>query len=165
MDTQKNQPDDAFISEDANYAVLIIDDDQWIARVISHYVQKWGFKPMSATDPIDGLAMAIKHRPILIFLDVYMPEINGYTMLKMFKKIEYTQEIPVIIISGNLSKEILQSALKLGAAGFISKPISEQILYEKFQEALHPEHKDMIEVQLSDLSPDDIQQDIGGDQD
>ncbi len=120
------------------FPVLIIDDDQWIHRVLTHYLRGWGFYPYSAFDAFEGLAMAIKHRPILILLDIVMPEVKGDVLLKMLKKIELTASIPTIVISGNLNTEILGNTFKNGAVGFLTKPITQTVLQEKIAECLGP---------------------------
>ncbi len=126
------------INNQIKHPVLLIDDDKWIHRVICHYLREWGFNPLSAYDPIEGLAMAIKHRPALILLDIIMPEVKGDTILKMLKKIELTTEIPIIIISGNLNTDILGTTFKEGAAAYISKPIQQPVLLEKVKTAITP---------------------------
>ena len=70
-----------------SYPILIIDDDIWIQRIICYYLQNWGFKTYSAYNAFDGLALAIKHRPTLIVLDIIMPEVEGDILLKMLKRI------------------------------------------------------------------------------
>lgn len=124
--------------KDNNHIVLIIDDDKWVQRVLGHYLKEWGFQPESALDPLDGIALAVGHRPLLIILDIIMPEVHGDILLKMLKRIDITADIPVIVMSGNLNKEILGNTFKEGAAGFISKPISQDILFQKINDCLGP---------------------------
>jgi CheY-like chemotaxis protein len=125
--------------KDKNHIVLIIDDDKWVQRVLGHYLKEWGFQHEAALDPLDGIALAVGHRPLLIILDIIMPEVHGDVLLKMLKRIEITANIPVIVMSGNLNKEILGTTFKEGAAGFISKPISQDILYQKIKDCLGPQ--------------------------
>lgn len=122
-----------------NKTVLVIDDDQWIQRVVSHHLKNWGFNPVSAFDPIEGIAHAIKMMPRFILLDIVMPEAYGDLLLKMLKRIEVTSNIPVIIMSGNLNVTVFGSTYRDGAAGFISKPIKEIVLLRKIREILIPE--------------------------
>ena len=121
-----------------SFPILIIDDDSWIQRILSHHLQDWGFKTYTALDAFEGLAFAIKHKPLLILLDIVMPELNGDVLLKMLKKIEITSNIPTLIISSNLNRDLLGETYKSGAAGFISKPFSQQILFEKIRDCLDP---------------------------
>lgn len=121
-----------------NFKILIIDDDSWIHRIMGHYLQSWGFTPISAMDAFEGIALAIKHRPILIILDIVMPEVKGDSLLKMLKAIDLTTDIPVLILSGNLNMDILGSTFKKGAAGFIAKPFTQEILFDKMRDCLGP---------------------------
>ncbi len=129
-----------------NKVILLIDDDKWIHRVVSHYLSNWGFHPISAFDPVEGVAMAIKERPRLILLDIVMPDIKGDVLLKLLKKIDLTSNIPIIILSGNLNIELLGATYKDGAMGFISKPIKEVILLKKIKEVLMP--ADLIDFRM-----------------
>ncbi len=119
--------------------ILIIDDDNWIHRVIGHYLQSWGFTPISALDAIDGISKAIKIKPILILLDIVLPEIKGDVLLRMLKAIDITSEIPVLILSGNLNVDIVSNTFKSGALGYIAKPFTQETLFNKIKEAINPE--------------------------
>lgn len=123
----------------SSFPILIIDDDNWIHRIIGHYLQTWGFTPISALDAIDGIAKAIKIKPILILLDIVMPEVKGDTLLKMLKAIDITADIPVLILSGNLNVDILSNTYKRGAVGYIAKPFTQETLFNKIKEALSSE--------------------------
>jgi PleD family two-component response regulator len=121
------------------YPVLIIDDDNWMHRLISNFLRKQGLDPISALDPVEGIAAAIKYRPIAIYLDMIMPITNGTVLLQMLKRIEITSHIPVIAISGNFSQKLLKEAISFGASSFISKPFTQEILEEKLQKAIDRE--------------------------
>jgi two-component system phosphate regulon response regulator PhoB len=112
-------------------SVLLIDDDNWVHKSITQYLGKQDFTVISALNPYDGLAMAVNNKPDVILLDYILPEIRGDTMLKLLKKIEITESIPVIIISANIDKDLLRFALANGAVAFISKPFTEEVLQEK----------------------------------
>lgn len=116
--------------------VLIIDDDKWIHRIVSGCLKGWGFNPISAYDPVEGLAHAIQGQPLIIILDILMPMMNGDVLLKVLKKLNHTNQIPTIIMSGAISREIFGVALRDGASAFISKPISQEKLLEKIKESL-----------------------------
>ncbi len=126
-------------STSGSLPILIIDDDNWIHRIISHYLNTWGFTPISAMDAVEGLAKAIQIKPILILLDIIMPEVKGDTLLKMLKAIDITSDIPVLILSGNLNIDILSTTFKKGAVGYIAKPFTQETLFAKIRECLNPE--------------------------
>lgn len=116
--------------------ILTIDDDKWIQRIFSQYLHQWGFKHFAANDPFTGLSEAMRQQPHLIFLDLIMPEVSGEVLLQFLKNLEFTRHIPVVIISGNLNKEVLRNTYIHGAKGFISKPFNQDILYSKIKEVI-----------------------------
>lgn len=116
--------------KDYNLPVLVIDDDQWTRKVLVRFLNDMGYKTFEAEDPYKGISMAIKARPIAVFLDIYLPDINGDKILKILKEIEITSDTPIIMISGNFSKELLHDTYKIGAAGFISKPFQRDVVEE-----------------------------------
>jgi len=113
------------------FKVLIIDDDPEIHSIIKLILDFWGFTTYSAMDAYEGIASALRHIPLVIFLDVDMPEINGEQTLKLLKKIDSLRSIPVIIVSGTINKNCLVTLSKLGASDFISKPFSHEMLLER----------------------------------
>ncbi len=74
--------------------------------------------------------------PDLIILDIDMPEINGYEMLKMIKEREHLQKVPVIFLTSNNDKNHVVKAVAGGAKDYVVKPIDEEILMDKVHAAL-----------------------------
>ena len=74
--------------------------------------------------------------PNLIILDIDMPEINGYEMLKMIKEKEHLRDVPVIFLTSNNDKSHVVKAVAGGAKDYVVKPIDEEILTAKVQAAL-----------------------------
>lgn len=77
--------------------------------------------------------------PDLIILDIDMPEINGYEMLKLIKEKEHLKEVPVIFLTSNNDKNHVVKAVAGGAKDYVVKPIDEDILMEKVRAALKEE--------------------------
>lgn len=74
--------------------------------------------------------------PDLIILDIDMPEINGYEMLKMLKEREHLQSVPVIFLTSNSDRNSVMRAVAGGADDYVVKPIDEEILMDKIHAAL-----------------------------
>lgn len=74
--------------------------------------------------------------PDLIILDIDMPEINGYEMLKMLKEREHLQNVPVIFLTSNSDRNSVMRAVAGGADDYVVKPIDEEILMDKIHAAL-----------------------------
>ncbi len=75
-------------------------------------------------------------RPHLIILDIDMPEINGYEMLKMIKEKDDLQNVPVIFLTSNSDKKHVVKAVAGGANDYVIKPIDEDILLDKVRAQL-----------------------------
>lgn len=121
------------------YKILIVDDDIWFHKYFTKHLKSWGFDVISAYNPYEGISLAAKENPVLIFLDYLMPEMNGDNVLKILKAVEQTKDIPVVFISGNLSADIIGAAYKMGAKGFLTKPVSLKVIYQKIEECLGSE--------------------------
>lgn len=88
--------------------------------------------------------------PDLIILDIDMPEINGYEMLKMIKEREHLQNVPVIFLTSNSDKNHVIKAVVGGAKDYVVKPIDEEILLDKVRAALE-ESSDEETISWNDL--------------
>lgn len=80
--------------------------------------------------------------PDLIILDIDMPEINGYEMLRMIKEREHLQNVPVIFLTSNNDRNHVVKAVAGGAKDYVVKPIDEDILMEKVHAALEDSSAD-----------------------
>lgn len=121
------------------YKILIIDDDVWFHKYFTKHLKSWGFDIISAYNPYEGISLAVKEKPLLIFLDYLMPEMNGDNVLRILKAVEHTKNIPTVFISGNLSADVIGLAYKIGAKGFLTKPVSLKTIYQKIEECLGSE--------------------------
>jgi DNA-binding response OmpR family regulator len=102
--------------------VLIIDDDTLIVESTRMALDKYGFETSGAPDGKTGLEAALLFRPDLILLDIIMPGIDGWKVLKTLKNLESTHAIPVIIFTADEYPDQAVHALNKGAADFIAKP-------------------------------------------
>jgi CheY-like chemotaxis protein len=104
--------------------VLIADDEPNVVELIKISLQEEGYNTKVAVDGEEALAKAKEIKPDLLLLDVMMPKIDGYTVLKTLKSDPdlFIQKIPVIIISARKMEEDKRKGLDLGAVNYITKP-------------------------------------------
>ena len=113
-------------------SALIIDDDIWIQRIFARTLQNFGFtNTYLASNGFEGISLAVEHRPVLIILDILMPELSGHLTLKVLKHIKITSQITVLMVSAMSDAENLGRAVKIGTAGFISKPFTKATVLDK----------------------------------
>ncbi len=121
-DRESLEPDDRVL--------LIIEDDPHYAKVLLNLARDTQFKAIVAKTGTEGLSLARKHRPTAISLDVFLPDMLGWTVLNQLKRDTATRHIPVQILT---VEEERQYSLERGAFAFMNKPATT----EGLEAALH----------------------------
>lgn len=103
--------------------VLVVDDSQSVATIISVALQKEGYSVVEARDGIEGLKMAIAESPDLIICDSVMPRMDGFAMMRAMRANPATSAIPAILLTSKASGEEEQKAFEAGFLDFIPKPV------------------------------------------
>ncbi|RPJ74203.1 MAG: sigma-54-dependent Fis family transcriptional regulator, partial [Acidobacteria bacterium] len=104
--------------------ILVIDDEPAIRDSLKMILEYEGYEFVGAPSGADGIAQIERESPDLVFLDVKMPGMDGIEALTRIKVIAET--LPVVMISGHATRETAFQAAKLGAYGFIEKPLSSE---------------------------------------
>ncbi|WP_224962221.1 response regulator [Geomonas subterranea] len=110
-------------------SVLVVDDDPEAVSLITTHLSQAGYGTLSALNGPDALRLARANRPFAITLDIMMPEMDGWEVMRELKEHPETADIPVMIIS--LSED-RATGIALGAVGVISKPVGQHQLMEAF---------------------------------
>jgi two-component system KDP operon response regulator KdpE len=105
--------------------VLLIDDDSELLHLSSHIFKGAGAQVITARDGAEGISKMLAHRPNLILLDIRMPDISGFDLCKIIRKMS---NVPLIMLTAfNIEKNLVQ-ALEAGADDFLAKPFKAAIL-------------------------------------
>ncbi|MEE1945771.1 response regulator [Pedobacter sp. KR3-3] len=116
---------------EGKHSLLIVEDDENFAEILKAYAIEKGFTPMVAHSGDQGLQMATELLPDAIVLDVMLPVMDGWTILKKLKENPATQHIPVHMMSAGDEK--VAKAEKEGAIGFLKKPVEKEKLDHAFE--------------------------------
>jgi DNA-binding response OmpR family regulator len=116
--------------------ILAVDDESDLLLIIKTALFSEGFNVVTATNGPDAIAMAQDEKPDLMILDIMMPEMNGFEVLKHLREIEATQNIPVIMLTGLSEREKIRDALNAGIDYYIVKPFEFHDLISKVKIAL-----------------------------
>jgi CheY-like chemotaxis protein len=101
--------------------ILLVEDDRFLRRAAEATLKRSGFTVVVAADGEEALRVVGSSRPDLILLDLIMPKIQGFEVLRRLKEDPATAEVPVIVLS-NLGQETdVQRALQGGARGYLIK--------------------------------------------
>jgi two-component system, OmpR family, response regulator len=102
--------------------LLVVDDDEALRRLMRLELSDT-YEVVASGVPEEGLALALESKPEAILLDLRMPKYSGYELLQTFTSFSHTQQIPVIIVSGEAGGQTKEHCKQLGAAGYFEKPI------------------------------------------
>src|SRR5437879_11204936 len=108
--------------------VLIVDDDERVREYVRVNLEMEGYSVREASSAEQGLAVLEEVSPDLILLDVMMPEVDGWEMLRRVQDRHGVGSIPVIMFSGKVDEQSMAEAEKRGAQGYIGKPFNPQQL-------------------------------------
>lgn len=103
--------------------ILIVDDEAKAQRLITSILMNHGYDFETAINGLEAMEKAKEFSPDLIFLDVMMPEMNGYEVCKKLRGDHLTQNIPVVMITALTDRESRLKGLEVGASDFLSKPV------------------------------------------
>jgi excisionase family DNA binding protein len=110
--------------------ILIVDDDERLREFVRVNLEMEGYAVREASNATEGLAALEDEPPDLILLDVMMPQVDGWEMLRRVQERHGVGTIPVIMFSGKVDDEALKRATSRGAQGFIGKPFNPQDLID-----------------------------------
>lgn len=105
--------------------VLVVDDSATIRAVLGRMLEVDGYEVARAADGESALDMARAEPPALIFLDIVLPGMNGFSVLRSLRHDPATQHIPIVMISGNQQATEQFYVQRFGADDFISKPFGQ----------------------------------------
>jgi DNA-binding response OmpR family regulator len=115
---------------DHRRTVLVVEDDPPLRRMVSLFLRAAGYRVRAAEDGSSGLALAQEERPDLVLLDLMLPELDGWEVLRRIKGDAFTAAIPVLVLTASVDPRLTEQALRLGATRFLAKPIDSRLLVE-----------------------------------
>ncbi|MBN2530789.1 MAG: hybrid sensor histidine kinase/response regulator [Deltaproteobacteria bacterium] len=115
--------------------ILIIDDEDAIRESFALYLEDNGYRVITGRDGQEGIDQFLEHSPDLVMVDLRMPRVDGFEVLRTVRAT--SSETPVIVISGTGAASDVVDALQAGATGFLNKPVwSLSHLITKINDAL-----------------------------
>src|SRR5204862_4057390 len=111
--------------------VLVVDDDAQVREVVRVNLEMEGYAVREAANAEEGLAALEEDAPDLILLDVMMPQVDGWEMLRRVQERHGIGSIPVVMFSGKLDEAAREEAAERGAQGFVGKPFDLRSLIEQ----------------------------------
>ena len=113
--------------------IMVVDDSSTVRKLVSLTLERHGYQVISASSGIQALARINETIPDLIFLDIKMPNLDGYQICKIIKENEPTKNIPVIMLSGQDGFFNRVRGRRVGAEEYITKPFESSTLLQALE--------------------------------
>jgi two-component system chemotaxis response regulator CheY len=141
------KPDLEFLEEDPGGVVLTIDDSKTVLEKLRILLKEGNHNVLQADSGRMGIDFALSGRPDLVLLDLNMPDMNGFEVLKELGKTPFTRNIPVMILSGQTKREDVMEAMKYGVVDYASKDLEDESFLQKVKTALTRSRKPAVEAE------------------
>ena len=108
--------------------VLIVEDEKDILQLVKLYLEKEGYRTVTASTGSEGLAQVRSEKPDLVVLDLMLPEIDGLEICKRLRSAPDTAMLPIIMLTAKAEESDTIIGLELGADDYVTKPFSPKTL-------------------------------------
>lgn len=119
--------------------VLLVDDSQETREMYAVRLREEGYQVLEAEDGARGIDLAVEHRPDIIFMNLAIPEVDGWTAIARLKEDPRTRAIPVVALSGFDEASARIRAEACGSDAFLGKPCEPSRVLEEVRRHLGPE--------------------------
>lgn len=123
--------------------ILVVDDNVENLRVIGNILKENNYKIALVQSGKEAISICETMSPVLIFMDVMMPEMDGYETLKALKSMKNVCDVPVIMVTAKNDVEDVEVALDLGAVDYIRKPINKTELLARMRTSIRLREKEL----------------------
>jgi len=118
--------------------ILVVDDMSQIRNILSFSLRKEGYEIKVASNGIDALKYALGDKPPdLIILDIMMPGMDGYEVIKKIRASDTTKDIPIIFLTAKAQKKDVQKGIEVGCNDYVVKPFKMDDLRQKIAALLN----------------------------
>ena len=101
--------------------VLFVEDDPTVAQMYRLKLELDGYRVVMAKDGEEGLRLAVEVNPDIIFLDIRLPKVDGFSVLEGLRATDRTRNVPVVILSNYGEQDLVDRGLRLGALEYLIK--------------------------------------------
>ncbi len=127
--------------------ILIVDDDPTSLKILESILPKMRYKILKANNGEEALEYAFREPPDLVLLDIIMPGIDGYEVIRRIKRDDRTKDVPIIIITSLDKSEAMPSGLEEGAEELLNKPVHSSELLARVNSMIRlKEYRDQLSI-------------------
>lgn len=122
--------------------ILIVEDEQDILQLVRHYLEKEGFRPVTAMSGLEALKKVKEDKPDLVVLDLMLPEMDGLEVCKRLRSVPDTAMLPILMLTAKAEESDTIVGLELGADDYVTKPFSPKTLVARVKALLRRVERD-----------------------
>lgn len=115
--------------------ILIVDDNHTMTRALAKLLTNEGMQPVECVNATEALKEIERCAPAAAVVDIHLPDLSGLILSQQLRA-RFGDAMPIIVVSGDGSREVLSSLAHVGATYFFSKPVKAQALIEQLRQLL-----------------------------
>lgn len=124
--------------EGRDQRVLVVDDDPMILELVTTRLELAGYVCRSARDGRAAISALREARPQAMILDINMPELDGFGVLRRMATMGLLPGVPVMVLTARHEAYDVSAAVQLGARDYLAKPFNDQVLLQRVARLLRP---------------------------
>jgi PAS domain S-box-containing protein len=141
----------AHLAPGQQVTALVIDDSTVSRRILASLLESAGLHVITAAGALEGISLAKDHQPHVIFMDVKMADLDGFSATRRLSADELTKHIPVIAVTASALGDTRKAARDAGCVAYLPKPVRAEALFQ----ALHTHLHLTFEWEATDGAPQD----------
>ena len=119
------------------HKILVVDDEPLLMKMLFLSLQTEGYKVVGAIDGEEAIRQIQETQPDLVLLDIRLPKVNGFEVIRSIRSGDQSSKIPVIFMTADASINLPASVKKFQASGYLLKPYSWNEMLEKIKSCLN----------------------------
>ncbi|WP_372880956.1 EAL domain-containing protein [Psychromonas sp.] len=121
-------------------SILVVDDDEMTRLLISQALSPEMYRIIEAQDGAQGFTLFNEQLPDLVLLDVELPKLNGFEVCKLIRESAQGNDVPIVMITGMDDTKSIETAYRMGATDFMSKPLNWSLITHHLRYVLRNSH-------------------------
>jgi DNA-binding response OmpR family regulator len=113
--------------------ILVVEDEPEIAQLVTHYLEKEGFRTITALNGFEAIKKVKEDKPDLVILDLMLPELDGIEVCKRLRATPNTAMLPIVMLTAKAEESDTIVGLELGADDYVTKPFSPKALVARIK--------------------------------
>ncbi len=122
--------------DQAEKTIMVVDDSVTVRKVTGRFLEREGFRVISAKDGVEALQLLQDHVPDVMLLDIEMPRMDGFEVAKNIRTSSRLKDLPIIMITSRTGEKHRERAFSLGVNKYMGKPYQEDLLLGNINELL-----------------------------